>query len=121
MKKRRLGHMWSTRLVTLAVSLCLRLGQGCTDSGATAANDPATYCEVTAPPCVQEFDNTANGGTAKDAFIIYKIGEGKKDFPLSSNFVETDAACEIRYSLLLSGTSTEANTDYPALSLTGND
>ena len=44
---------------------------------------------------------------------MYKIGSGQKDFPLSSNFVESNAACNINWTIFLADGTTKADTDYP--------
>ena len=72
---------------------------------------------MTAPTDAQEFDNTANGGGAKDIFVIYELVQGLKNWPLSPGFVSADSGCSIKYSLVNKGTDTDATTDWTELSL----
>ena len=71
-----------------------------TPSTARLAIQVRYYINCVQPPALtQEFDNTANEGTAKDDFIIYGYKEGRKDFALSSPF-QVVKVCTIKYSLI---------------------
>ena len=66
------------------------------------------YCEVLAPAAAQSFDNSGqahNGGTAKDDYIIFRMGSDNT-YTLSSPFRPQDSSCWVEYKLVMKGTDT---------------
>ena len=74
------------------------------------------FCEVSAPASAQAFDNTQYGGSATDAFVIYKL-IGTQSWAISAPFVPSDPSCWIKYTLVLKGTDTDSATNWPEITL----
>ena len=78
-------------------------------------------CVLDVPAAAQEFDNSASGGSATDSFIIYKLVQGRKSFKISSPFrvlskyFPGDLDCRIKYTIVLKGTDTLSNTEWPEI------
>ena len=85
-------------------------------------------CVIGVPDAPQAWDNTANGGSATDTKIIYKLSDGPKVYSVAptfrhlTKFLPGDKKCWIRWSLVYEGTDTSVITDFgPQLSIIDTD